>query len=40
MIFKIGDKVIINKPITELYNVSAIVEFINNERQFYRVRHN
>lgn len=40
MIFKIGDKVIINKPITGLYNVSAVVEFINNELQFYRVRHN
>ncbi len=40
MIFKIADKVIVNKPSAKLYNVSAVVEFINSELQFYRVRHN
>ena len=40
MMFEIGDKVIVNKPIVKIYNVPAVVEFINNELQFYRVRHN
>lgn len=40
MNLKLGDKVIVNKPICKIYNISAVIEFINTEVGFYRVRHN
>lgn len=38
--FNIGDKVIINKKISNIKNTPGVVIWINTKNEFYTVRHN